>query len=49
MRVHPIKAYNDNYIWLIQPTTEPSVIVVDPGDDKPVRQWLSDSTMGVLG
>ena len=43
MRVHPIKAYNDNYIWLIQPTTEPSVIVVDPGDDKPVRQWLSDN------
>lgn len=42
MRVHPIKAYDDNYIWLIQPTAEARVIVVDPGDAAPVSQWLNE-------
>lgn len=41
MRVHPIKAYDDNYIWIIQPTAETSVIIIDPGDQQPVKQWLS--------
>lgn len=47
MRVHPIKAYSDNYIWLIQPTNDASVIVVDPGDDEPVRQWLNKNNATV--
>lgn len=40
MRVHPIKAYDDNYIWLIQPGSDNTVIVVDPGDAEPVKDWL---------
>lgn len=43
MRVHPIKAFTDNYIWLIQPSNDAKVIVVDPGDATPVLQWLSDN------
>ncbi|MGM0524743.1 MAG: hydroxyacylglutathione hydrolase [Pseudomonadota bacterium] len=47
MRVHPIKAYSDNYIWLIQPTAENRVIVVDPGDSEPVRAWLQEHEASV--
>lgn len=47
MRVHPVKAYDDNYIWIIQPGAEKSVIVVDPGDDKPVRDWLNTNNASI--
>ncbi|RUO77921.1 hydroxyacylglutathione hydrolase [Idiomarina seosinensis] len=47
MRVHPIKAYSDNYIWLIQPTAEKQVIVVDPGDSGPVKAWLKEHDASV--
>lgn len=47
MRVHPIKAYSDNYIWVIQPTSEKRVIVVDPGDSQPVKAWLQEHDASV--
>ncbi|WP_404399583.1 hydroxyacylglutathione hydrolase [Idiomarina seosinensis] len=40
MRAHAVKAFDDNYIWIIQPTAEKRVIVVDPGDAAPVKEWL---------
>lgn len=40
MRAHAVKAFDDNYIWIIQPTAEKKVIVVDPGDAAPVKAWL---------
>jgi hydroxyacylglutathione hydrolase len=39
--VHPIPAFNDNYIWALRSPQQPAeVAVVDPGDAAPVLAWL---------
>jgi hydroxyacylglutathione hydrolase len=41
LQVSPIKAFSDNYIWLIRGLTDPTLAaVVDPGDAAPVAQHL---------
>ncbi|MDV6317116.1 hydroxyacylglutathione hydrolase [Idiomarina sp. HP20-50] len=40
MRVHAIEAFDDNYIWAIETDNNDRVIIVDPGEAKPVQQWL---------
>jgi hydroxyacylglutathione hydrolase len=43
LHVTPIKAFSDNYIWLIRGLNDPNqVAVVDPGDAAPVQQYLRD-------
>lgn len=40
--VEPIPALADNYIWIAAATAERRpVIVIDPGEAEPVRDWLS--------
>lgn len=36
LKIHAIPAFNDNYIWLIQAANSQNVLIVDPGDAKPV-------------
>lgn len=44
--VAPIRAFNDNYIWLIRSPTAPSrVAVVDPGDAQPVIDTLKTQNL----
>ncbi|WP_227370604.1 hydroxyacylglutathione hydrolase [Halomonas sp. M20] len=40
LSVIPIPAFNDNYIWLLRQDSTTDVAVVDPGDAKPVIQYL---------
>lgn len=40
MKVHQLKAFNDNYIWLIGCDSSPEVAIVDPGDERPVINYL---------
>jgi hydroxyacylglutathione hydrolase len=41
LQVSPVRAFSDNYIWLIRAPADPgAAIVVDPGDDAPVDQAL---------
>lgn len=41
LQVSPVRAFSDNYIWLIRAPADPAVaVVVDPGDDRPVEQAL---------
>ena len=41
LQVSPVRAFSDNYIWLIRAPANPAVaVVVDPGDDRPVEQAL---------
>lgn len=40
MIVTPIRAFDDNYIWAIQPALCQAAVVVDPGDAEPVLAWL---------
>ena len=39
MRLTPLPAYADNYIWLLQ--HQQRALVVDPGDGQVVLQWLA--------
>lgn len=45
MDVIPIKAFSDNYIWLIINNTDKSAICVDPGDAKPVLDFLAQTSL----
>lgn len=38
--VHPVPAFSDNYLWLIQAPDSRRVAVVDPGDAAPILQAL---------
>ena len=40
LRVQPLRAFSDNYIWLLNAGTRDAV-VVDPGDAQPVRAALA--------
>ena len=44
LQVSPVRAFSDNYIWLIRAPADPgAAVVVDPGDDRPVEQVLQQS------
>jgi hydroxyacylglutathione hydrolase len=41
LQVSPVRAFSDNYIWLIRAPADPgAAVVVDPGDDRPVQEAL---------
>jgi hydroxyacylglutathione hydrolase len=41
LQVSPVRAFSDNYIWLIRAPADPATaVVVDPGDDRPVEAAL---------
>ena len=40
--VHPIKAFSDNYIWMLLDEEKKVACVVDPGDAEPVFRELSE-------
>ena len=40
LKVTPVKAFRDNYIWLIHGTDPRRVAIVDPGDARPVIRAL---------
>ena len=40
--IYPIRAFSDNYIWTLVKGNE--VTVVDPGDPKPVKEFLEKKT-----
>ena len=42
LNVRPVRAFSDNYIWLIEsPKTPTQVVAVDPGDAEPVIEELT--------
>lgn len=43
LNLTPLKAFNDNYIWLIQNPQTFQCAVVDPGDATPVLKWLTEN------
>jgi hydroxyacylglutathione hydrolase len=46
LAVSPIRAFSDNYIWLIRGLHDPkSVAVVDPGEAAPVRRALREQAL----
>lgn len=43
MKIHPIKAFRDNYIWVIQ--KENKAVVVDPGEGEQVMVYLESNDL----
>lgn len=44
LEVNPVRAFADNYIWLVRGMADRSrVVAVDPGDAQPVRRFLQDA------
>ena len=42
--VEPLRAFADNYIWLLTSTADAGAVVVDPGDAGPVLDYLQRSS-----
>ena len=50
LQVTPVRAFADNYIWLIHSPRDPrQVVAVDPGDAKPVQQALATQGLQLAG
>lgn len=45
VRILPISAFDDNYIWLLRAGAESSALVVDPGDAVPVLRMLEKESL----
>lgn len=43
MKVHPIQAFSDNYIWVIEKNNE--AVVIDPGEGPQVMDYLADQNL----
>lgn len=41
IHISPLPALQDNYIWLLQDPASRCCAVVDPGEAKPVEEWLN--------
>ena len=40
LQVSPVRAFSDNYIWIIQNSSNNACLIVDPGDANPVFDYL---------
>jgi len=50
LQVTPVRAFTDNYIWLIHSPRDPSkVVVVDPGEAAPVERALTERRLSLAG
>ena len=49
LKVTPVRAFSDNYIWLIHGLADPrSVAIIDPGDPRPVLKRLDDDGLDAV-
>lgn len=49
LEIHPIEAFSDNYIWLLQDQAGKRAWVVDPGDAGPVQKALAERQLQLEG
>ncbi|UYM15814.1 hydroxyacylglutathione hydrolase [Endozoicomonas euniceicola] len=49
LQIEAIKAFSDNYIWLITTTGTQDCFVVDPGDARPVLETLKARNLNLAG
>lgn len=50
LQITEVRAFADNYIWLVHAPRDPQqVVAVDPGDAAPVRQALADRGLKLAG
>jgi len=49
IKLEPIPAFSDNYIWCLYDDQSLDAFVVDPGDAAPVTDWLEQSSLNLVG
>ncbi len=42
LEITPVRAFEDNYIWMLSLPGGDQAVVVDPGDETPVLDWLRE-------
>lgn len=47
-KVSPVKAFSDNYIWLLEAMDAPRALVVDPGDAEPILEVLAQRQLELV-
>ncbi|MEX2366866.1 MAG: hydroxyacylglutathione hydrolase [Pseudohongiellaceae bacterium] len=47
LEVMPIRAFNDNYLWLFHPPGKTDACIVDPGDARPVLEALQEHKLNL--
>ncbi len=47
LEIHPIKAFNDNYLWLFKESGTSEACIVDPGDATPVLAYLKKENLSL--
>jgi len=48
IQIHPIKAFNDNYIWTLINDSNKQAIVIDPGQAAPVIEYLEAQDLDLI-
>lgn len=48
IQIHPIKAFNDNYIWTLINDSNKQAIVIDPGQATPVIEYLEAQDLDLI-
>jgi hydroxyacylglutathione hydrolase len=49
IKIEPIPAFDDNYIWCLYDDQSRKAVVVDPGDANPVIDFLSEKSIDLAG
>ena len=49
LKIHPIPAFTDNYIWAIINDETQEVIIVDAGDAEPVLEFVNRENLTITG
>ena len=49
IKIEPVAAFSDNYIWLLSDPASGQAVVVDPGDAAPVEAALSEHGLSLAG
>ncbi len=47
LEIHPIKAFNDNYLWIFKDSGSSGACIVDPGDAAPVLNYLKKENLSL--
>lgn len=45
LNIIPIPAFSDNYIWMLQQDQAPGIVLVDPGDERKIIDYLETESL----
>ncbi len=49
LHIEPVKAFKDNYLWVVHRSGSKQAVVVDPGDAAPVQAYLAQQGLRLVG